>query len=153
MLAYVLWDSIGKKFGRLPNIEYLLKQYFRLTRTYNLGTKCEEVVCTSEQVRELRFETAISFCILQFAFCNLQFAFCILQFTICILHFSKFAGGKNILFQTHSQIRIAIVICWFANLKSACINNTEYTYATRDDRKLATVRFLAVSTLRAQGLP
>jgi len=38
----------------------------------NLGTKCEEVVCKYEQVRELRFETAISFCILHFASCIFQ---------------------------------------------------------------------------------
>ena len=48
----------------------------------NLGTKCENVVCKYEQVRELRFETASSFCILRFASCIFQ----------------KFAGGKNILF-------------------------------------------------------
>ena len=39
----------------------------------NLGTRCEDVVCKYEQVRELRFETAISFCILHFAFCQLHF--------------------------------------------------------------------------------
>ncbi len=38
----------------------------------NLGTKCEEVVCKYEQVRELRFETAISVCILHFASCIFQ---------------------------------------------------------------------------------
>jgi len=65
MLAFVLWDSIGKRFGRLPNFLHLLG----LT---NLGTKCEEVVCEYEQVRELRFETAISVCILHFANCIFQ---------------------------------------------------------------------------------
>ena len=38
----------------------------------NLGTNCEDVVCKYEQVRELRFETAISFCILHFASCIFQ---------------------------------------------------------------------------------
>ena len=38
----------------------------------NLGTKCEEVVCNHEQVRELRFETAFSVCILHFASCIFQ---------------------------------------------------------------------------------
>jgi len=38
----------------------------------NLGTKCEEVVCKYEQVRELRFEIAFSVCILHFASCIFQ---------------------------------------------------------------------------------
>ena len=37
-----------------------------------LGTKCEDVVCKYEQVRGLRFETAISFRILHFASCIFQ---------------------------------------------------------------------------------
>ena len=37
-----------------------------------LGTKCEDVVCKYEQVRGLRFETAISFRILHSASCIFQ---------------------------------------------------------------------------------
>ena len=87
---------------------------FRLTRTYKSRPKCEEVVC-NEHVREPRIATAILFCSLHFAFCILHFAFCILHFAFCILHFTKFAGGKNRLFQTHSQSRCAIVLCRVAN--------------------------------------
>ena len=72
---------------------------------------------------------------------HFQFAFCILQ-----VAFFKICHGEKRLFQTYSQSRFAIVICRFANLTSVCIYNTEYTYATRNDRKLAYVRFLAVST-------
>ncbi len=39
MLAFVLRDSIGKKFGRLPNFLHLLKHYFRLARTYKCWHK------------------------------------------------------------------------------------------------------------------
>ena len=82
----------------------------------NLGTRCEDVVCKYEQVRELRFETAISFCILHFVSCI----------------FSKFAGGKNRLFQTHSQSRTAILIRRYISnprvhtshgLLSTCLSN------------------------------
>ena len=34
MLAFILWVSIGRKIGRLPNFWHVLKQCFRLTRTY-----------------------------------------------------------------------------------------------------------------------
>ena len=72
MLAFVLWDSIGKKFGRLPNFYIYSNIILDLLGLTNLGTKCEEVVCKCEQVRELRFETAISVCILHFATCIFQ---------------------------------------------------------------------------------
>ena len=96
MLAFVLWDW-QEILGDCQIFDMYSNNILDLLGLTNLGTKCEDVVRKYEQVRELRFETAISFCILHFAFCK--------------LHFSKFAGGKNILFQTHSQSRIAIVIC------------------------------------------
>ena len=96
MLAFVLWDW-QEIFGDCQIFDMYLNNILDLSDLQILGTKCEDEVRKYEQVRELRFASAISFCILHFAFCK--------------LHFSKFAGGKNILFQTHSQSRIAIVIC------------------------------------------
>lgn len=58
---------------------------------------------------QLQFHLAV--CISYFAFCIWHLALCILHFAFCILHFTKFAGGKNRLFQTHSQSRCAIVLC------------------------------------------
>ena len=118
MLAFVLWDSIGKKFGRLPSFLHILKQYFRLTRIYKSRHKMRGGslwIWASQRTSIWN--------------CNLS-----LHFAFCKLHFSKFAGGKNRLFQTHSQSRFALVICRFANLNSACNYNTECTNATRDDR-------------------
>ena len=105
---------------------------FRLTRTYKSRPKCEEVVCTYEHA------TATSFCSLHFAFCILHFAFCILHFAFCILQFAScilqsLPGGKNRLFQTHSQSPCAIVLCRVAN-RTPRASTAEYTYATRDDK-------------------
>ena len=94
--CWLLYFGIGKKFWEIAKfLTCTQNNILDLLGLTNLGTKCEDVVRKYEQVRELRFETAISFCILHFASCIFQ----------------KFAGGKNILFQTHSQSRIAIVIC------------------------------------------
>ena len=56
---------------------------------------------------QLQFHLAV--CISYFAFGIWHLALCILHFAFCILH--NFAGGKNRLFQTHSQSRCAIVLC------------------------------------------
>ena len=65
MLAFVLWDSIGKRFGRLPNFWHVLKQYnnFRLTRKMrgcSLLSKSENL--------DLKLQFHFAFCMLQVAF-------------------------------------------------------------------------------------
>ena len=77
---------------------------------------------------DLKLHCQFAFCILHFASCILRSAFCILHFAFCKLLLTKFTGGKNTLFQTHSQSPFVIVICRFVNLNSACNYNTEYTY-------------------------
>ena len=71
MLAFVFWDSIGKKFERLPIFltfpqAIWIWDWLGLT---NLGQNAKNL--------------------------DLQLQF---HFAVCILHFTKFAGGKNRLF-------------------------------------------------------
>ncbi len=58
--------------GYCPIFDMYSNNILDLLGLTNLGTKCEEVVCKYEQVRELRFEIAFSVCILHFASCIFQ---------------------------------------------------------------------------------
>jgi len=82
MLAFILWDSIGKKFDISSN------NYLDLLGLITLCTICEQVVCKYEHVREL-------------SICNCN---SILNFAFCKLHLTKFAGGKKRLFQTNLRL-------------------------------------------------
>jgi len=60
--------ALARNLGDCQIFDMYSNNILDLLGLTNLGTRCEDVVCKYEQVRELRFETAISFCILQVAF-------------------------------------------------------------------------------------
>ncbi len=64
--------ALARNLGDCQIFDMYSNNILDLLGLTNLGTKCEDVVCKYEQVRELRFETAISFCILHFASCIFQ---------------------------------------------------------------------------------
>ena len=84
-----LGQPLARNMGDCQMFDIYSNNILDLLGFTNLGTKCEEVVCKYEQVRELRFETALSVCILHFASCILRFAFCILHFAFCNLQFAS----------------------------------------------------------------
>ena len=64
--------ALARNLGDCQIFDMYSNNILDLLGLTNLGTKCEDVVCKYEQVRELRFETAISCCILHFATCIFQ---------------------------------------------------------------------------------
>ena len=67
-----LGQPLARNMGDCQFFDIYSNYILYLLGLTNLGTKCEEVVCKYEQVRELRFETAFSVCILHFASCIFQ---------------------------------------------------------------------------------